>query len=183
VTDEYDELDLLTGGIKYPAPRFREDDFIRMYRPLVSRYLDMRVLGMERESAFLQCFGTDYYDQHLIRRIEALEGNEAFQNELGKRLDAKTPEQMFDLKKAIWNWMSIINSNSARDSSKVAAIKELQVLYGLTVIDANGNTRAGKTLADFYKETDQQKPLTAGAGELHAEPGSPEAQAFEANTS
>jgi hypothetical protein len=179
VTDEFAEIDLLTAGVKYPPSSFREDSFIRLFRPLVSRYLDMRVMGKDSTSAFMQCFGTDYYDQHLRRRIEALEGNESFQNEFKKRLSVAKFEDLFDLKSAVHRWMGLLNDPDVRDTSKVAALKELQVLYGMTVIDENGNTRAGKSLADFYKE--QVKPLTAPEGELHAAPGTPEAQAFEAS--
>lgn len=182
MTDEFeDEVDLLTGGMKYPPKRFRDDDLIRQYRPLFSRYIDMRVAGKSAKTSFLQCFGSDYYDQHLTKRIEALEGGESFQRELEKRKKDAKFEDIFDLKRAVYGWLEIIQDPEARDSSRVAAMKELQVLYGMTIIDENGNTRAGKTLADFYVE--QVKPLTAGVGDLHAAPGSPEAEAFERNTS
>lgn len=176
---EFDGIDLLTDGNKYAPSIFRMDSFIAKYRHLVSRYLDMRVMGAERSSAFLQCFGTDYYDQHLNNRIEALEGNEHFQIEFAKRLKDKPFDAIFDLKRAVHSWISIIASPDTRDSSRVSALKELQVLYGMTVIDENGNTKAGKSLQDFYR--DQQKPLTADVGELHAEPGSPAAEAFVAS--
>ena len=176
---EYSDIDLLTGGIKYPASNFREEIFIRQYRALVSDYLDLRILGVEPERAFLRCFGTDYYDQFITQRIEALEHNPAYRVEFAKRFGAQSVDQMFNLKVAVYEWLQLINSKATRDSSKVAALKELQVLYGMTVIDANGNTRAGKVLADFYLEQNQAKPLTAPTGELHAEPGSAAAEEFE----
>jgi len=179
VTDEYDDLDLLTDGIKYPAGKFRNPEFIREYRPLFARYLDMRVAGKPARSAFLQCFGAGYFDQWFLGRIEALEGGEHFQAQLEKKRAEADLTKVFDLKDAVYGWLDIIHNPETRDSSRVAALKELQVLYGMTMIDANGNTRAGKVLADFYKESDRAKPITSATGDLHAEPGSPEAKAFE----
>ena len=177
MSEEYQDRDRLTGDLLVTPAEIRTPTFARQYQHLVIDYARCRLEGIEAERAFQRAFGTDYQDQYLARRVEALEHSDVYRSIYGALLAERELADIFDVKKAIMQWMQIIGSSTARDTSKVAAIKELQVLYGLTVIDANGNTRAGKSLADFYRE--QVKPLTGEPGDLHPEPGSPEARAFE----
>jgi hypothetical protein len=48
--------------------------------------------------------------------------------------------------------VSIALDESAKKADRMAEIKELNVIYIVTTIDDKGNTRAGRSLADFYAD-------------------------------
>jgi hypothetical protein len=48
--------------------------------------------------------------------------------------------------------VSLVKSDETKDNVRLSAIKELNVIFGITVVDENGRTRAIRKLDDFYRE-------------------------------
>lgn len=181
--EENRERDIVTTEVQ-PARAFRSEQFARDNVQLVSDYADYRVMGFNPERAFIRVFGTDYGDMHLFARIEALEHNIVFRQVFAKRFGETPLSRMFSVKHAIWHWNSLLNNPFVRETVRAKAIESLQVIYGITVVDEAGNTKAVKTLDDFYKDEQAQANGINGASNpqafRHPEPGSPEAVEFEA---
>lgn len=184
VSDEWEgetrDRDIVTTEVQ-PARAFRDQTFANANIGLISDYADYRVMGWNPERAFIRVFGTDYGDMHLFARIEALEHNLVYRQVFAKRFGATPLSRMFSVKHAIWHWLSLLNNPFVRETVRAKAIESLQVIYGITVVDEAGNTKATKTLDDFYREE-----TASGATESnpqafrHPDPGSAEAVAFEA---
>lgn len=178
--DGHAERDIVTTEVQ-PARAFRDQTFANANIALISDYADYRVMGWNPERAFIRVFGTDYGDMHLFARIEALEHNIVYRQVFAKRFGATPLSRMFSVKHAIWHWLSLLNNPFVRETVRAKAIESLQVIYGITVVDEAGNTKATKTLDDFYRE----EAATKGDDESnpqafrHPDPGSPEAIAFE----
>jgi hypothetical protein len=177
------DRDIVTTDVQ-PARAFRDQGFANANIGLISDYADYRVMGWNPERAFIRVFGTDYGDMHLFARIEALEHNIVYRQVFAKRFGATPLSRMFSVKHAIWHWLSLLNNPFVKETVRAKAIDSLQVIYGITVVDEAGTTKATKSLDDFYRDEQAMANGTEGAsnpqGFRHPDPGSEEAIAFEA---
>lgn len=167
-----------------PPVQFRSEEFAKLNIAFISDYADYRVVGWNAERAFLRVFGTDYADLWLQSRIEALEHNLVYRKVFAEKFALVKMENMYGPKLAVYELLALLNNPFTKCSTKMSAIKELNVLYGITVVDAAGKTTAGKSLKEFYEEANQPVPNTKPVLSIvkHPEPGSAEAEAFlEAN--
>jgi hypothetical protein len=167
--------DILTTNILGPQ-YFRNEQFALDNLEIVSEYADYRVAGYSAERAFLRVFGTDYADLYLDRRIEALEHNIVYRKVFAEKFGQTQPSQMWDAKMAVYELLSLANNGMTKCSTKLAAIKELNILLGVTVVDDKGITRAGSSLDDFYKNSHAAKQ--AAETGRHPEPGTDAARAY-----
>jgi hypothetical protein len=172
------ERDIVTTDVQ-PARAFRSQEFARANIGLIDEYATYRVLGMNPERAFIRVFGTDYGDVHLYSRIEALEHNLVFRTVFAKRFGETPLSRMFSVKQAVWQWLSLLNNPFVRETVRATAIQQLQTIYGITVTDEAGNTKATKSLEDFYRDEGDSKDSTPLV--RHPDPGSKEAIELEAN--
>jgi hypothetical protein len=176
------DRDIVTTNV-LAAVHFRSEVFAKANISHVSDYAEYRVIGWNAERAFTRVFGTDYADLHLYSRIEALEHNLVYRKIFAEKFAAVKMERMYGPKLAVYELLSLMNNPFTKCSTKLSAIKELNVLFGITVVDEAGRTTAGKTLKDFYGDnqpTPESKPKLSTT--RHPEPGSAEAEAFvEAN--
>jgi len=173
------ERDIVTSEVQ-PARAFRDQAFAQANIGLISDYADYRVMGWNPERAFIRVFGTDYGDLHLFARIEALEHNLVYRQVFAKRFGATPLNRMFSVKHAIWHWLSLLNNPFVRETVRAQAIVQLQTIYGITVVDEAGTTKASKTLDDFYAAEAAGDATSSNPQAFrHPDPGSPEAIAFE----
>jgi hypothetical protein len=172
------DRDIVTTEVQ-PARAFRSKEFANANIGLISDYADYRVMGWNAERAFIRVFGTDYGDMHLYARIEALEHNLVYRTVFAKRFGATPLNRMFSVKHAIWHWLSLLNNPFVRETVRATAIQQLQTIYGITVVDEAGNTKATKSLDDFYAAEGDAANIPPTF--RHPDPGSPEAIGFEAS--
>lgn len=169
------ERDITTTRI-LPPIYFRDENFAERNISIITEYADYRVLGWNPERAFCRVFGTAYADYFLEARIQALEHNVVYRKVFAAKFGATKLDDMFDAKTSVYELLSLVNNPFTKDTTRLTAIKELNIMFGITVIDENGKTRAGKTLSEFY--TDTAKLATNPEATRHPEPGSAEAKAF-----
>jgi hypothetical protein len=176
--DDFVMKDIVTV-IKLPPMQFRDEQWARDNIVSVSEYADYRAMGWSPEKAFLRVFGTDYADWYLEARCATLEHNIIFRRVFAEKYASLKTDELFSAKQSAYELLRLINSDFTKCSTKLAAIKELNIMFNITVVDDNGKTRAGSALADFYK--DVAVPVTSAegtAGARHPEPGTPEAEDF-----
>lgn len=171
------EQDVTTTRVLKPI-YFRDEDFARRNLQFVSEYAGYRAIGVNAERAFLRTFGTDYADLYLQARIEALEHNLIYRQVFIEQFAKVKIGDMWDVKMAAWEYLQLINNPFVKDSTRLSAIKEMNVLFGITVVDDNGRTRAGKGLKEFYADTVESEPTANTTLPRHPNPGTPEAEAF-----
>jgi len=151
---------------------FAEPKFIEMNRPYFDRYVDMRVRGYSAHQAFLRVFGPDNWPDQMrgYARLEAIESTDYYQERFELILKAIPFDELWNVKISINQLLCTVRSQLAKDSTRLNAAKELNILCGIVVVDENGKTKAGRTLEDFYKR-ESVKPAPA----LPIEPEAPAA--------
>ena len=153
---------------------FADETFVRANEGLVAKYVEYRVKGYPEQMAFLRVFGSDYKDGALAQRIDNLEHNVVYRKMFDTRLRDIPLEELWNARLSVQELLTIARSWFAKDATRLAAMRELNVLCGITVIDENGKTKAGRRLEDFYT----QHTGELAAIQRHPLPGTPEAEKF-----
>lgn len=151
---------------------FGEESFVEANMEAILEYIEYRVHGYHEALALRRVFGENYNDSKLYARIDKLEHNRAYRDIFEKRLKEIPLEELWNDRLSIHELLSIMRSWATKDATRLAAARELNVLCGITVVDENGRTRAGRNWNDFYKSQAAQDFTR------HPEPGSPEANRF-----
>lgn len=139
---------------------FADPEFIAQNQPFFDRYVDMRVHGHDSKQAFLHVFGAEHWNenQHGYRRIDEIESTAYYTEQFAAKLKTIPVGDLWDSKKALNALLTNVRSPYVKDATRLAAIKELNILVGIVIVDENGKTKAGRSLADFYA---QSTPLPA----------------------
>lgn len=169
-----EERDITTVRV-LPASQFRSEKFAQMNIDILNEYADYRVMGWNPERAFLRVFGTDYGDIWLLNRIDALEHNLIYRKLFASKFGQLKLDDMWNSKYAAYELISLVNNPFTKCSTRLAAIKDLNTLYGIVITDPNGNQTPGRNWTAFYEDQKGDGRITV---EKHPNPGTPEAEAF-----
>jgi hypothetical protein len=134
-----------------PPKMFGDQKFAEMNRDIFDKYVEYRVRGYHSHVAFRRVFGEDYMDSVSHIRIEMTEHNPYYQAKFKQRLEQIKIDELWEAKTAVHELISMARNPFAKDSTRLNAMKELNILVGITVVDENGKTKAGRSLADFYE--------------------------------
>lgn len=163
---------------------FAEPEFIELNLPFFERFVELRAHGYSSRIAFIRAFGADNYGQSPqegYRRTQDIESSDWYGAAFELKLKELKANDLWNEKESIHQLLSIVRSEMAKDSVRLNAVKELNVLCGITIVDENGKTKAGRSLDDFYRQ--QAKPAdgpkTDGSPAPASEPQDPVSDAAE----
>jgi hypothetical protein len=125
-------------------------------------YVGFRAFGHAPIVAWRKTFGVVYgggLNEERIRS-EMYEYNSTIQALYEMKLKEVSVDKLWTAKAAAHRLLSIAHDPESKCSTQVAAAKELNVMFGITIVDENGKTRAARTLEDFYKEAAGDPPKT-----------------------
>ena len=133
-------------------PRIMADErfateFVREYQA----YARLKLGGMLPSIAFRRVF-PEYLsaDSFATSRIYALESTDLF-CDYYRQIMLNTPiKELWNEKLAVHRLLTIAHNPFEKGSTQVSAVKELNVLTGITIIDEAGKTRKGGSMDDFY---------------------------------
>src|ERR1700688_4680435 len=163
---------------KYTFPEFRPEvfasvEFLTKAKFAVDKYASLRARAVPALAAFRRIFGHMNCDTLVFSKIQNLEASDIYCDLFEAKLKALPIDELLSARRALHTYLEIAHSPHSKDSAKIAALKEACVLAGVTVIDEKGNTRLGRTLADFYADAPKNDatspapaptPATDGAG-------------------
>lgn len=131
---------------------FAQPEFISDNQSFFDDYIDLRIQGYDPREAFMRVFGSDYYPSPEMgyKRTSDIEASDYYRTTFNEKLRAANPDDLWNVKTSIHEMLSIVRSFMVKDSVRLNAIKELNVLCAITIVDEKGNTKAGRSLADFY---------------------------------
>lgn len=173
--------DITTGSTTAVQPPyvFRQEAFAQANIQIIAEYAGYRAIGVNAERAFLRTFGTDYADVRLSQRIDALEHNIIYRQVFIEQFAKVKLGDMWGVKMAAWEYLQLVNNPFVKDSTRLSAIKELNVMFNITMIDEQGRTRKGQGLKEFYDSVKGDgEPKPAVTSIRHPDPGTPEAEAM-----
>lgn len=119
------------------------------------RYVDLRADGHTSIAALTGAFGHEYVmTMNPFAYINLIETSDAYKRTLVAAVAAKKDNPIWDAQQAARVLFSIATDESAKRAERIAAAKELNVLFGITITDDKGNTRrTGLTLEELLKMT------------------------------
>ncbi len=153
-----------------PPDEFMTARFMEHLREYIDGYIKIRAFGRSGRAALRAEFGDAYADSSKCNSyIDRIECSPYFIYQFPIALDEVKSSQLWSAKIAAVNLIAIAGDSEVRATTRVAAMKELNVMFGVTFIDENGNTRAIAPFSDFYKDI---------AERTYPDPGTPEADAL-----
>jgi len=145
------ELDLST---------IKEDIACGLLDAPLNEYMKLRAIGRESLAALTVAFGAHHATSGRVSiLIDFIEGSDKYIAGMPAAIERMKHVTIWSPALAARNLVAIANS-AAKASDRMSAIKELNVIYGVTIVDENGKTKSGgMTLKDFWalkSESDAQ---------------------------
>lgn len=141
----------MTTITRIPASQFGDPEFAKLNPDYFNEYVTYRVHGYHAQVAFRRVFGDENMGHNSHMKIEEIEHNPWVRSEIARRLAQVKQSELWNERVAIHELLSIARDVYAKDSTRLNAVKELNVLYGITITDEKGVTRRGMNLDEFYK--------------------------------
>lgn len=146
-----------------PLDTFDNAVIAHYHREALDRYLRLKAIGQSSRAALSGAFGFEYasvMNQHYY--IDLIESSDAYTSALPKYVAAMKDHAVWSPEISARTLAAIATDQSLKASDRISAAKELNVIYGVTIVDDNGKTRKGSmTLDDLLKIT----PSTQGAAD------------------
>ncbi|WP_456282499.1 hypothetical protein M1D55_14935 [Cupriavidus sp. JZ107] len=136
---------------RIPASEFGDPEFGKLNVDYFLEYVTYRVHGYSAQLAFLRVFGQEnaLHNGHL--KIQEIEHNPWVRESLKRRLHEAKNSGLWNEKIATWELLAILRDPAAKHSTRIAAVKELNILHSITIVDEKGNTGRGMSLDEFYR--------------------------------
>ena len=138
------------------------------------KYIKLRVHGIHSMTAFRNVFPLDWMDNsNGPARANNVEFNPYVISKLRDALATINPAELWNPKISVHEMLSLARDPYAKDSSRLGAMKELNILLDITVVDENGKTKKGRSLDDFYIDLSsltEGGPGNAAGGALPVQP-------------
>lgn len=130
---------------------FQDIQFAKNNLAAFTAYVDLKIQGYASGHCLRQVFGNAYVsDGQHGERIYAMERNPEYQRIFKFRLTNVKASDLWSPQVSINELLQMVRSPFVKDAARLAAIKELNVMYNITVMDDKGNTKPGRSLDDFY---------------------------------
>jgi hypothetical protein len=142
----------MANDVYISADEFGDDKFLKVNAMFIERYVTLRARTIPSLAAFRRIFGAVNCDQGVYTRIQNLEASDLYNDLFEAKLKSMPLDELLSPRKALHAYLDIAANPMAKDSAKIAALKEACVIANITVIDEKGQTRAGRDLSDFYAD-------------------------------
>jgi len=154
----------MTAHIEYIKDEFATDEFIANNQYFYDKYIDYRIQGFSSQMAFCRAFGASYLPSsahEMFHRFEQMESTSYYVKTFEEKLKAIPVDKLWSDKLSVHELLSLARSGVSKCSTRLAAVKELNVFVGITVENESGRSKAVKTLDDFYSDNTKSKPDTS----------------------
>jgi hypothetical protein len=131
---------------------FGDDQYAINHAEQYDDYIEYRVRGYHASLAFRRVWGDEQYGAQGHVKIDRIEHGSYYRSHFTKRLKEIKIDELWNTKTSVHELLSLTRDIFAKDTARLNAIKELNVLVGITVVDENGKTKAGRGLNDFYEQ-------------------------------
>ncbi|QDH49595.1 hypothetical protein KYLE_1 [Pantoea phage Kyle] len=137
------------SGILLPED-FEDYNFALNNKEHFDKYIDMIIKGYDETTALRVVFGEEACsDGGFWARIYAIRRNRYYNQQYQLALQNIKLEELWNPRLAI-TMLLLIARSSEKHSARINAIKELNIMTGITVMDEAGNTKQGRSMEDFY---------------------------------
>lgn len=134
-----------------PPYQFGSEEFAELNKPWFADYIKYRLHGYHPHVAFRRTFGDGAMQSNAHVKVEEMEHNPAVRRGIATALKDIKIAELWDEKISVHELLSLARNVYEKGNVRLGAIKELNVLCGITVTDEKGNTKRGLSLDEFYK--------------------------------
>lgn len=145
---------------------FASELFATNNKQIFDQFIALRISGTSAYVAYRMIMGEEYNDNFMQARIWALEMNSYYQSEFKRQLSIAKLTDMWNPKTSAFELIQIVRDPFAKHSARMSAIKELNVIADITIVDDSGRTKAVRKLADFYAEEGDSDAAVVEESEL-----------------
>jgi hypothetical protein len=145
---------------------FASELFAANNKQIFDQFIHLRISGTSAYVAYRMIMGEEYNDNFMQARIWSLEMNSYYQTEFKRQLALAKLSDMWNPKTSAFELLQIVRDPFAKHSARMSAIKELNVIADITIVDESGRTKAGRKLADFYAEEGEKPAAVVEESEL-----------------
>lgn len=131
---------------------FADEKFLKLNGSLVNEYVEYKIHGYHSTVAMRAVFGEENFDAQSHDRIVNLEASVAYREKFKARQKAIPKSELWNPEIAMTELMAFTRNPYMKETVRLNALKELNVLLGITIVDENGKTKAGRSLEDFYSQ-------------------------------
>jgi len=119
-------------------------------------YIEYRARGYPIYKAIKNVFNiTINSDRHMYDSIiNIIEESPKYINAYINRVNELDESELWSTKLSIHQLLDIANDQFAKEAARLNAIKELNIIYGITIVDDKGKTRKA-SLDDFYADLEK----------------------------
>jgi hypothetical protein len=127
-------------------------------------YVELRLHGVHSHTAFRRIFPATWINRNegtaWMALAVAVDYNPWVTARLRDRIAETEAKDLWNPKIAVHELVSLTRDPFAKDTSRLGAMKELNVLLNITIVDENGKTRAGRRFEDFYAANGEANAAT-----------------------
>lgn len=150
---------------------FQDVHFARNNLAAFTAYVDLKIQGYASGHCLRHVFGSAYIqDGQHGERIYAMERNPEYQRLFKQRLNSIKASELWSPQVSINELLQMVRSPFVKDAARLAAIKELNIMYNITVTDDKGVTKPGRSLDDFYAKEAGERSVPGGEATGGADP-------------
>ena len=150
---------------------FADPAYAQKFHECFDAYIELRVKGIPRDLAVIDAFELIRLraSLHNVDQLGmAADSNQYVKVRFAKSLAAKATEDLWDGKKAAHNLLKLIEDPRVRDTTRLNAIAQLNVLLGIVEITEKGNTKLiDKSMADFYRRRIEAREANVDSATTH----------------
>jgi len=129
-------------------------DLLEECPALVHEYVRLRVMNVPGPVALGRAFGhLQVLDGRAGQRVAILEASRTFGMLFERAIygDGLHDGTGWTERLAAWSLREIAADTGERGPARVSAMKELNIMHAITLVDDAGNTRSGRSLEEFYR--------------------------------
>lgn len=149
----------MDATVNDPIPPYMFEDarFAELNQELFDRYIELRIRGHHPQIILGKVFGPENDGNGSHLRVRHLERNPYYMRNFEARLASVKTSELWNPNIALFETLSMYRDPSNKCGTRAAMLKELNIMVGIVIVDENGKTKAGRSLADFYSEADTLK--------------------------
>jgi hypothetical protein len=140
-----------------PPAMFEDERFAELNAELFDRYIDMRINGHHPQVILGKVFGPENDGNGSHLRVTHLERNPYYIRNFEARMRNFKVNEVWNANISLHETLKMYRDPMNKCGTRLSALRELNIMVGIVIVDENGKTKAGRSLADFYADAESLK--------------------------
>ncbi|MEM5370284.1 hypothetical protein V4C53_30180 [Paraburkholderia azotifigens] len=132
----------------------------------LERYMRLKALGKSSHAALIGSFGPMFANHNMWPQfVDLIETSDVYMERLPKHIEAQRGNSVWNAEISARALVAVVNDQGSKHSERINAIKELNVMFNITIVDENGKTRSSLSFDDVLRLAAEKR--TAAGSKVH----------------